>query len=51
MNQPTLIEQLRACANSRPGIFDPHWIDEAKRLMKWAADTIEAANAALAEQK
>ena len=51
MSEPTLIEQLRACAQAGPGPFDPHWVDEAKRLMLWAANTIEAANAALAERK
>lgn len=42
-----LIAQLRICANRGPGPFDPHWADSAKRLMRWAANALDAAEPAM----
>jgi hypothetical protein len=36
---------LRSCADAEP--LNPHWTDEAKRLMRWAADALRAADVAL----
>ncbi len=47
MSESKLSEQLRAAADAHVDYMTPYWIDEAKRLMRWAADTIEAAEAAL----
>jgi hypothetical protein len=38
---------LRSCADAEPGPLNPHWTDEAKRLMRWAADALWAADVAL----
>ena len=39
--------EMREHANTSPSAFNPFWVDEAKRLLVWAADLIEAANAAI----
>jgi hypothetical protein len=44
-----LVEQLRHCAKHSPDPFNPYWVDAAKTLMLWAADSLEAADRALAE--
>ena len=42
-----LAQQLREWADSEPEPFQPHWINEAQRLMRWAADALLAAEYAL----
>ncbi len=44
-----LIEELRAAANAKLTPYDVHWEDTARRLMRQAADVIEAANVAIDE--
>ena len=44
-----IIEELRAAANAKLTPYDVHWEDTARRLMRQAADVIEAANAAIDE--
>lgn len=41
---PSLLQQVRAHAKARDSIA---WSGQARQLLLWAADTIEAANAAL----
>jgi hypothetical protein len=43
-------EMLREFANTSPSPFSPHWVDEAKRLIRWSADTLEAAQAVIDER-
>lgn len=45
----SLIEELRAAANAKLTPYDVHWADTARRLMRQAADVIEAANVAIDE--
>lgn len=45
----TLIEELRAAANAKLTPYDVHWEDTSRRLMRHAADTIEAENVAIDE--
>ena len=45
----TLIEQLRAHAKTEPGPFRPFWVNEAKTLLDWAADVIEAGDLVIKE--
>ena len=45
----TLIEELRAAANAKLTPYDVHWEDTSRRLMRQAADVIEAANVAIDE--
>ena len=48
----SLADELRHCAAHRPDPFNPFWVDAAKRLMKQAADALDAANeAVMAEYK
>jgi hypothetical protein len=47
--QASLVDQLRTCAATKRDAFNPFWDDAARKLMRWAADTIEAANYALGE--
>jgi hypothetical protein len=50
MSEPMgLVQQLRQCADGGPDPFSPFWVDRAKLLMRWAADSLEAADAAIAE--
>ena len=47
-----LSDQLREAAQADPhSPFNPHWHDTAKRLMRQAADAIDAANEALNPEK
>ena len=49
MNTDTpLVEQLRACAASPRTVA---WEGSARQLLRWAADTVEAANYALSERR
>lgn len=49
MSSDKLSEKLRQCArDSHAG--NPHWVGNAKQLMEWAADALDAADAALIEQ-
>jgi hypothetical protein len=47
MPETYLAGLLRSCADAQPGPLNPHWTDEAKRLMRWAADALRAADVAL----
>lgn len=47
----TLSEKLRAFSKTRPDIYNPNWEDQAKQLMLWAADTIDAANDAIRQKE
>jgi hypothetical protein len=49
MSNTKLQDQLRQCAND-PSAGNPFWIDNARQLMLWAADAIDAADSALSEQ-
>lgn len=42
-----LAELLRDCADAEPGPLNPHWVNEAQRLMRWAADALLAAEVAI----
>jgi len=42
-----LQEQLRDCVAKTFSITDPYWIDTAKRLMLWAANSLDAAEIAI----
>lgn len=44
---PTLVQELRQLADREPTIFDVHYTDWARRLARWAADTIDAAEYAI----
>ncbi len=44
-----LAHQLRQCAATHPDLSNPFWVDQAKRLMRWAADALDAADVALWE--
>lgn len=44
-----LSTDLRTCAAAEVSAMTPHWIDTAKRLMRQAADALEAAEVALLE--
>ena len=50
-NQPpvSLVDQLRECSGESENTRNPYWADNAKMLMRWAADTIDAADFALME--
>lgn len=47
----TIQQQLRECAKSQPDPMNPHWVDNARMLMNWAADAIDAADEALLANK
>lgn len=47
MAEKHLAELLRDCADAEPGPLNPHWVNEAQRLMRWAADALLAAEYAL----
>lgn len=44
-------EMLRAQAARQPSPFDPFWVAEAQRLLLWAADSLEAAQAVIDEHR
>ena len=44
-----LADELRECAKAEVSAFTPHWQDAAKRLMRQAADALDAADVALRE--
>lgn len=44
-----LADDLRTCAAATVDAFTPHWQDTAKRLMRQAADALDAADRALRE--
>jgi hypothetical protein len=46
----TLANELRHCAAHKPDPFSPFWVDSAKRLMRQAADALDAANEAVAAE-
>ena len=42
-----LKEALTRLATASPTAFDVHYVDEVKRIAKWALDAIEAAEIAM----
>lgn len=48
---PPLHEALEKLANTKPTIFDVHYVDEVRRIAKWALDALNAAETAIREKE